>query len=204
VTVEASAPNVERKRFFNVLPLAAEARSYDERPVLLEHIDPQLHLSRNSIPQPFFLICDKDTVLVSMSGEAVVDFRDCSVLQHRLVPGDYVYVPAGTPHRIVPSSPSLHVRYKARESNLEGVAWYCDACNTERYRTEWNAASVLPQEGYAQACRHYASAIAGTPCAKCGERAPALDLGDTRWDALAEALRNAPPSVEPQHAGPPA
>lgn len=191
MSVETILPNVERKRYLNVLPLAGDARSYDERPVLLEHIDPQLFLSRNSLAQPFFLICEKDTVLAALSGDAIVEFRECSVLQHRLAPGDFVYVPAGTPHRIVPREPSLHVRYKARVSDLEGVAWYCEACGTERRRIEWNAQETLPQEGYAQACRSYAASVEGTPCAKCGEAAPVLDWGDTRWDAIAAALRQA-------------
>jgi hypothetical protein len=56
---------------------------------------------------------------------------------------------------------------------------------------------MLPQEGYADACRSYAATIVGTPCVKCGAAAPALDLGDTRWDALAAALRQAPAAVDP-------
>lgn len=190
-------PDVERKRFLNVYPAAEDARSYDERPLLLEHIDPQLFVSRNSIPQPFFLVCEKDTVLTSLSGEGIVEFRECSVLHHRFAAGDFVYVPAGTPHRIVPRTPSLHLRYKARVSALEGVAWYCETCNTQRYRTEWNAQTVLPQEGYAAACREYARSVAGRACQKCGSPAPALDLGDTRWDDVAAALRNAPKAVDP-------
>jgi hypothetical protein len=122
LSTETVAPNVERKRFLNAYPAAEDAHSYDERPLLLEHIDPQLFLSRNSVPQPFFLVCEKDTVLTALSGEAIVEFRECSLLHHRLVAGDFVYVPAGTPHRIVPSKPGLHLRYKARVAELEGVA----------------------------------------------------------------------------------
>jgi hypothetical protein len=197
LTSATGAPDVERKRYLNVYPAAENARSYDERPLLLEHIDPQLLLSRNAVPQPFFLVCEKDSVLTALSGDAVVEFRECSVLQHRFAAGDFVYVPAGTPHRIIPRVPSLHLRYKARISSLEGVAWYCDACGTQRDRTEWNALEVLPQEGYAAACRYYAIAVEGTPCAKCGEPAPALDLQDTRWDAFAAALRSAPTATDP-------
>ena len=197
MSTQTAAPDVERKRFLNVYPAAQDAQSYDERPLLLDHIDPQMHVSRNAISQPFFLICDKDTVLTALSGDAIVEFHDCSVLHHRLGAGDWVYVPAGTPHRIVPREPSLHVRYKARVSELEGVAWYCEECGTQRDRTEWNASDVLPQEGYAHACRHYAAAIEGTKCAKCGTPAPKLDLSDVRWDALATALRAAPKAADP-------
>lgn len=189
MTVESVTPHIERKRFLNIFPLAEDTRSYDERPLILEHIDPQLYLSRNDIPQPFFLVCEKDTVLAAMSGDADVEFHDCSVLRHRLATGDFVYVPAGTPHRIVPREPSLHVRYKAREAGLEGVAWYCDSCGTERHRIEWDTADTLPQEAYSRSARYYAEAIAGSACGKCGEPAPSLDLGDIRWDAVAAELR---------------
>jgi hypothetical protein len=189
VTVESVTPHIERKRFLNIFPLAEDTRSYDERPLILEHIDPQLYLSRNDVPQPFFLVCEKDTVLAAMSGDADVEFHDCSVLRHRLATGDFVYVPAGTPHRIVPRESSLHVRYKAREAGLEGVAWYCDSCGTERHRIEWDTADEMPQEAYARSARYYAEAIAGSACGKCGERAPSLDLGDIRWDAVAAELR---------------
>jgi 3-hydroxyanthranilate 3,4-dioxygenase len=195
VTAGSVIPHIERKRFLNVFPLAGDTRSYDERPLILEHIDPQLYLSRNAIAQPFFLVCEKDTVLAAMSGDADVEFRDTSVLRQRLAPGDFIYVPAGTPHRIVPREPSLHVRYKAREAGFEGVAWYCDGCATERRRLEWDTATELPQEAYARACRIYAESIAGSACTKCGERAPALDLGDIRWDAVAAELRR-PPAAE--------
>lgn len=186
---EGVTPHIERKRFLNIFPLAEESRSYDERPLVLEHIDPQLYLSRDTVAQPFFLICEKDTVLAAMSGDADVDFRDCSVLRHRFSSGDFVYVPAGTPHRIVPRQPSLHVRYKAREAGLEAVAWYCDMCGTERHRIEWNTADELPQEAYARACDHYEATIAETRCVKCADVAPHLDLGDIRWEAIAKALR---------------
>ena len=52
-----------RKRAFNIFQQAREAGPYDEYPVLPAEIDPQLHLSRNDRPQPFFLICERDTVL---------------------------------------------------------------------------------------------------------------------------------------------
>ena len=188
---------MKRKARFETYKEAPSRGNYDEFPMLELGIDPQVHLSRNTVPQPFFLICEQDTVLAQLSGEARVEFRNSPVNFFHLVLGDYVYVPAGTPHRIVPHEPGLHLRYKARVAGLEGVAWYCETCNTERRRIEWDAQALLPQEGYADACRSYAASIQGTPCAKCAEPAPALDLGDTRWDALAAALRQAPAAVDP-------
>lgn len=46
---------MERKRMLQVFKEARHAGPYDEFPVLLEEIDPQLFLSRNDRPQPFFL-----------------------------------------------------------------------------------------------------------------------------------------------------
>jgi hypothetical protein len=182
---------VERKRYQNVLDAAPRAGAYDEQPIMGVALDPQVHLSKNAIPQPFFLICEKDTILVSMSGDATVEFRDCDVLRQRLLAGDYVYVPAGTPHRIVPKTSSLHLRFKARDAGLEGVAWYCDRCNAVLHRIEWDTAEALPQEGYAVACDYYQAEIAGRPCSACSQAAPALDLTGMRWQELAPAIRAA-------------
>jgi hypothetical protein len=186
-----------RKRFFNVLEVQNDLGAYDEMPLILPHIDPQMHGSRNTNTQPFFLICEKDTVLVAMSGDAWIEFRESTVLRHRFLTGDFCYVPAGTPHRIVPKEPGLHLRYKARDAGLEGVAWYCEDCSSVLHRIEWDTASVVPQDGYARACRYYAASIAGKPCAKCGTVAPPLDLHGTRWDEIAKALENEPLADDP-------
>src|SRR5437868_1496435 len=97
---------MERKRMFQVFKEARKAGPYDEFPVLLEEIDPQVYLSRNDRPQPFFLICEHDSVLVQMSGEGMVELKDAPVLYYTTEPGDFVYVPAGTPHRVVPRTES--------------------------------------------------------------------------------------------------
>ncbi len=195
-TTETASP-INRKRFFNVLEMQNTLAEYDELPLILPHIDPQVHGSKNSKPQPFFLICEKDTVLVAMSGDAWVEFRDADVLRQRFLTGDFVYVPGGTPHRIVPKEAGLHLRYKARDAGREGVAWSCTSCSSTLHRIEWETASVSPQDGYARSCRYYAEAIAGKPCATCGTLAPELDLEGTRWDAMAAALENEPPAVDP-------
>jgi 3-hydroxyanthranilate 3,4-dioxygenase len=93
---------MKRKARFDTFKEAPSRGNYDEFPMLELGIDPQVHLSRNTVPQPFFLICEQDTVLAQLSGEARVEFRNSSVNFFRMVLGDYVYVPAGTPHRILP------------------------------------------------------------------------------------------------------
>ncbi|MBV9119936.1 MAG: hypothetical protein JOZ39_04450, partial [Chloroflexi bacterium] len=186
-------PEMPRKRALNLYHAAHEAGPYDERPMLPEKFDLQLHLSRNVRPQPFFLICDHDTVLVQMSGEAAVEFRESSVRSHALEPGTFVYVPAGTPHRVMPQGDSVQVRYKAQEPTLEGVAWYCPQCGAEVWRTEWELATELPQEGYARACREFNEDRELRVCPGCGAEHPLLDLDGIRWEEIARDLRSEEP-----------
>jgi hypothetical protein len=188
MTASTEPFSLDRKRFLDIFELQAAAGPYDEAPIVLAHIDPQLHLSRNDRPQPFFLICAKDTMLVALSGEARVEFKDSAVNWHPMLPGDFVYVPAGTPHRIVPSEPSLHLRYKALHPGREGVAWYCERCGTQLHRIEWNETTIA-QDGYARSCRWYAENLAGRACPVCALAAPELTLEGIRWDAIAAALR---------------
>src|ERR1700756_1908813 len=105
--------DMRRKNRFETYKEAASRGNYDEMPMLELGIDPQLHLSRNSVAQPFFLICEQDTMLAQMAGEARVEFRAGPVRYFDMAVGDFVYVPAGTPHRILPKTESVHLRYKA-------------------------------------------------------------------------------------------
>jgi hypothetical protein len=143
---------MKRKARFDSFKEAPSRGNYDEFPMLELGIDPQVHLSRNTLPQPFFLICEQDTVLAQLSGEARVDFRNSPVNFFHMVLGDYIYVPAGTPHRILPKSESIQLRYKARFPGLEAVAWYDERTGKELHRVTWDCAAELPQEAYQRAC----------------------------------------------------
>jgi len=180
---------MERKRALNVFAAAREAGPYDERPVLPEKFDLQLHVSKNDRPQPFFLICDHDTLLVQMSGQAVVEFKEASVLSHKAEPGTFLYVPAGIPHRIVPISESVQLRYKAQAPGMEGVAWYCPNCGAEVWREEWNLADELPQEGYQRACEEFNADAGKRHCPDCNCQHPPVDLSGVRWNEIAQDLR---------------
>lgn len=190
---------MERKRQLDVFKVAPEAGPYDDFPLLPADIDPQVHLSRNDRPQPFFLVCDQDTVLTQMSGEASVEFKDAPVLYHTMQPGDFVYVPAGTPHRIVPRSEAIQLRYKARDAALEGVAWYCPGCGAQVWYEEWDAAAELPQEAYWRVCEAFNAQPERRRCGQCGAEHPPVDLDGIRWREVAEAIRRtsaAPGGVE--------
>ena len=182
---------MNRSRALSIFQEAKEAGPYDEYPVLPPDIDPQLHLSRNDRPQPFFLICEHDCVLTQMSGRATVFFKDANVLRFALRPGDFVYVPAGTPHRILPETESIQIRYKAREAGGEGAAWYCDKCGEEPWRSEWNTADELPQNGYWKSCEAFNQEVAHRTCTGCGTVAPTIDLNGFRWREVATELSSA-------------
>lgn len=177
------------KRVFHTFKEAENSGPYDEYPMLPTGIDPQIHLSRNDRPQPFYLICEKDCVLVQMSGEAKVDFVEGPARFFDMEPGDFVYVPGGTPHRVVPESESIQYRYKAEKAGLEGVAWYCPECGTEVTRNVWDTEKMLPQEGYVDACESFNENDSNRTCPKCKTVHPKADVAGTRWAEIAEQVR---------------
>jgi hypothetical protein len=168
---------------------AVTSGPYDEQPTLPDSLDLQLTLSKNTRPQPFYLICEFDTILVAMSGRGRVLFKSSSVLQHDYGVGDLIYVPAGTPHRIMPSEESIHQRFKLPESELEGVAWFCENCGGELHRAVWQLADELPQEAYLRTCKAFSADAALRGCSTCDTTHPVVDLAEYRWQSIAEELR---------------
>src|SRR5262245_48010997 len=122
----SEAVTTRRKNALNLFREAKKLVSFDEFPLLRPEVDPQLHASHNSADQPFYLTCEKDTLLVQMSGRARVSFREGGVRYFEMGPGDYVYVPGGVPHTVATHEAGVVFRYKAREPGLEQVDWYCD------------------------------------------------------------------------------
>jgi mannose-6-phosphate isomerase-like protein (cupin superfamily) len=170
-------------------PAAARAGNYDERPMLPDTLDLQIHLSKNDRPQPFHLICQHDTVLMVMSGEGRVEYKDASVLRHSYELGDHLYIPAGVPHRIVPKTESTLYRYKLPESELEGLAWYCEHCGAALYREVFELATELAQEAYARIVAAFNADRARRTCTSCGVVHPEVDLAPFRWAELAKELK---------------
>ena len=178
-----------RKKTFQILREAPKLGPYDERPMLPDDIDVQLHLSRNDRPQPFHLICEKDTLLAQISGRGRVEFRSTSVTSFALGPGDYVYVPAGTPHRLMPDSPSVTLRYKPALPGLEAVAWFCPGCGGELARETWDTVATVSQSAYLAACERFNADAVLRRCAGCGAAHEPVDLSPYRWAALADEIR---------------
>ncbi len=180
---------MKRRRMFPAFKAALDAGNYTDLPELPATVDPQVYLSRNTVPQPFHLICGKDTVLVQMSGEAVVYLKDSSVNYFNLAPGDHIYVPAGTPHRIVPLTESVQLRYKAPRAGMEGVAWFCEQCGLQLAGAEWDTSVVVPQRAYLQACAAFNASDKLRVCRGCGAEHPSIDLElFTSWEEVAAAL----------------
>jgi 3-hydroxyanthranilate 3,4-dioxygenase len=180
---------MDRRRMLHGFKAAQEVGNYSEIPVLLANVDPQVHLSRNSVPQPFHLVCEKDTVLVQLSGEAVLELRDSSVNRFALRAGDHVYVPGGTPHRVVPRSESVQIRYRAKEAGLEGVAWFCDGCGTELSRVEWSTRETVSQRAYLDSCTAFNADVERRRCSSCAGIHAEIDLSHfSTWAATAEQL----------------
>ncbi|MEB3980048.1 hypothetical protein OQ968_02075 [Mycobacterium sp. 663a-19] len=188
---------MERRSELSLLDAAAELSAYDEYPVLLAEIDPQLHLSRNDRDQPFFLICDHDTVLIQMAGTSRVRMMSSPVLWEVLELGDFLYVPARTPHRIEILEPSVHVRFKAAKPAVEGVAWFCDNCASEVHRIEFDVTEEqLVQDGYVAACAVFNSDATLRTCDNCETVHEPVDLTGIRWQETAELIRTAAGAAE--------
>ena len=182
---------MKRRRMFQAFKAAGEAGEYTDLPMLPAQVDPQVYLSRNSVPQPFFLVCAKDTVIAQLSGEAQIQLRDSSVNTFALAPGDNVYIPAGTPHRIVPLTEVVQLRYKAAKKALEGVAWFCEECGLELGRAEWDTAEIVPQRGYHDACQAFNDDPQVRVCRRCGAEHPRVDLDRfSAWLGIAKDLEN--------------
>ncbi|MFJ9889447.1 hypothetical protein ACIQRW_26795 [Streptomyces sp. NPDC091287] len=172
---------MNRRRMLHALKAAQETGDYEDAAVLHEAVDPQIYLSRNHLPQPFHLICSKDTVLTQLSGGAHLTLRDSSVNSFRMTVGDIVYMPAGTPHRIVPTEEGVCLRYMPLAAGMIGAVWYCPGCDAELWRHEWEHSNDSPAAGfYADACSRF-NADPGRTCGKCGADHPAVDLAAYGW-----------------------
>ncbi|HZS38618.1 MAG TPA: hypothetical protein VFF06_17420 [Polyangia bacterium] len=179
---------LERKKTLNVFKEAPNAwGSYDDYPVGPAGTDPMPHLSRNRLPQPFFLVSETDQVLIQMAGEGHIFFRDIEPDRLRLVPGDTVYIPAGVPSRLQPDGENLQIRLKAEPPSREAVVWYCPQCAGELHSTEISAGIV--QDQYWSAVQRFNGDAKLRTCKACGAVHPTVELGDIAWPEVAKALR---------------
>jgi len=178
-----------RKRTFQTFREAQKVGPFAEMPMLPDEFQLQVKLSRNDRAQPFYSLFAKDTMLVVMSGGGQIEFRGGSARHFDLEPGDCIYVPAGTAHRLVHDTESAVLRYVPQSPLLEGAAWYCRGCGHELHREVWNTAETLSQEGYAAACTAFNSGENRRTCAACGSVHPPVDAAPFRWEEVAAQVR---------------
>jgi hypothetical protein len=88
----------------------------------------------------------------------------------------------------VPVAEGVTLRFQPLEAGLQGAAWYCDECDSELRRYEWEHDGDTPAvQYYAAACARFSADAAARTCGKCGTVAPALDLAAFGW--LGESSR---------------
>ena len=126
---------MERKKMMHLLREAQRCLgSYDEFPTMPAGTEPMPCLSRNRVPQPFFLVSEHDQVVLSLSGKSRIELPGASPPETELEIGDAIYVPAGQPSRIVPETESVHLRFKADPPGWEAAVWLCPRCGHEMFR----------------------------------------------------------------------
>jgi hypothetical protein len=184
---------LERKKTLNVFKEARDVwGSYDDYPVGPKGTDPMPHLSRNRVPQPFFLVVDADQVLIQMAGEGELELAEPSPGRMHLTPGDTVYIPAGTPSRLLPRGENLQLRLKPDPPVREAVAWYCAGCGELVHARAIDG--PIAQAGYWEAVQLFNGDAALRTCPKCAAVHPPVDLGDIAWPDVAAALRAEDPA----------
>jgi hypothetical protein len=186
---------MERKKMLHTL---LEARgclgSYDEFPTLPAGTDPMPYLSRNRVPQPFFLVSETDRVLLALAGRSTLLLPGATPSQAEVALGEAVYIPAGQPSRLLPDGETVHLTYKAEPPGWEAAVWFCENCGAEVFRHEINTREQLAQDGYWEGCQAFNADAARRTCAACGAEHPAAALEDICWPEVAERIRACTPT----------
>jgi hypothetical protein len=175
-----------RRRMLQAFDTAATVGNYADLAVLPADVDPQITISRNSVDQPFFLAFEEDTVLAQISGHSVVHLRQSNVLNYSMGQGDHVYMPAGTPHRIVPDGEGVLIRYITNEPATRAALFACEECGTEIYRLEWQqevADDSVPI--YSEICRRFNDDEERRTCPECRSVAASVSLETLGWASRA-------------------
>ena len=183
----ATRLRIRRKNALNILKEADKLRSFDDFPVLRDEVDPQLHVSRNETDQPFWLESEKDTVLAQVSGRSQVAFRDGPVRYFDLTPGEFVYVPGGSTHRILTAEPGVVLRYKARLTGEEAVRWFCRGCDTPLFSHRHDGEGPV-QASYADAIDLFNDDEGRRACPVCQTVHPPVDISLFRFRQVADVI----------------
>lgn len=171
-----------RRRMLQAFQAAKDIGNYADMPVMPVDVDPQITLSRNSEKQPFFIAFEEDTVIALMSGSATVRIRDSNVNSWSMIPGDHVYVPAGTPHLLEPKEESVLLRYIGNEPAYRAAVFACDRCGLELHRLEWQQdLEVEAVAIYAEVARRFNEDSTVRTCRSCGTTAAEILIERLGW-----------------------
>ncbi len=188
---------MERRRATTIFAAAQECLgSHDDFPIMPAGTDPMSCVSRNRVPQPFFLVSEHDQVLLLFAGLTRVELHGADIGHAQLKPGESLYIPAGQPSRIVPLSESIQLKWRAEPGGWEAAVWYCPRCDHEVFVKEFNTGENLQQECYWQACQEFNADRALRTCGGCGTVMEPADLGDIRWPDVAREIQGASASGE--------
>ncbi|MBF6569333.1 MAG: hypothetical protein IVW54_10715 [Candidatus Binataceae bacterium] len=180
---------MERRKATNIFAAVSGCLgSHDDLPIMPAGSDPMTCVSRNRVPQPFFLISVHDQVLVMFAGTSRIELPGSDLGHTELKPGQMLYIPAGQPSRIVPLTESIQLKWRGEPGGWEAAVWYCARCNHEVFAKEFNTAVQLPQEAYWQACREFNADAKARTCSNCGAVSDAVDLSDIRWAEVAREI----------------
>jgi 3-hydroxyanthranilate 3,4-dioxygenase len=189
---QLQGPLAERSRLLNIFGAANRTiGSYDDFPVLNPGIDPMVYLSRNKVPQPFWLSSNKDQTILNLSGRCRIEFKDCEYNYMQLEPGDAVYLPAGIPNHLLPDGECLQLRFKAEPPGHEEISFYCQRCNHLVYNKSFDAGEEIAQQVYWETCQEYNRNQAIRTCQNCGEVSAPVDLTGIVWPQVVENIRKA-------------
>jgi AraC-like ligand binding domain len=179
-----AVPGHGRRKALNVYDAAKECRgSHDEWPVFPRGTDPMPYVNRYSVAMPFFLAGEKDQLVIVMAGRARVHLAGDNPTHLDLELGDFCYLPAGQPHRLVPDEEVIHVRYKAEPAGFEAAIWYCAGCGRELFAHEFDAV-VSATSRYLDACDIYNASETVRTCNACSAVGAPVSLDGIAWSAL--------------------
>ncbi len=186
---EPSSANVE-----SLLSSGALLGSYDDLPLLPAGANPRPYLSRNRVPQPFFVAAASSAVLAQWRGEAELDLRGPTRTRLMLRPGDQAALPADVPYRVLPRGECVQVIYRVEPRGRELLLWYCPYCDTRLYPHLVEGTAGPRQRAYWDAVQAFNSTTDLRHCEYCGALHQPVSLADLRWDEVAARLEaGAPP-----------
>ncbi len=189
---------MERRKATNIYAAASGCLgSHDDFPIMPKGTDPMSCVSRNRVPQPFFLVSEHDQVLLLFSGNSKVELPGSALKETELKPGEALYIPAGQPSRIVPLTESVQLKWRGEPGGWEAAVWYCPRCHQEVFVKEFNTAEQLPQECYWRACQEFNADAGARTCASCGALCDPADLGDIRWPEVAQDIHRQGSGADP-------